>query len=422
MSCIRRRTAKLLLALTLCVGLMAGLSAPTFAENKDDIRKKQSAVDKKLKDAKKDVKASEARFDAASRKLKESEQRLASAQSKLQSTRGQLVVAQAENDRLRAELDASEAKLDAAQKNVDSAEKNLDASQNEVERFTVESVMQGDSGLRAFGGLLKGEDPTTFTDRVSAHTSVTDAQIARMQELDASRVLLEVERAKFQELRDEVARQKAQAEEHVALMADLTAQAESQQRAVASLVDENSAARKEANAALQDDRAVQAAFQRERDDLSRRLQKIIDEELRKAGKDPKPSNNGSTLSRPVTGRISSQYGMRRHPILGYNRMHDGTDFAAPCGTPIWAAANGTVVQRYYSSGYGNRIVVNHGIMRGVNVMTTYNHLSRYNVSNGQKVTRGQVIGYVGTTGMSTGCHLHFMVLVNGNHTNPMNWL
>lgn len=132
-------------------------------------------------------------------------------------------------------------------------------------------------------------------------------------------------------------------------------------------------------------------LKREGEELERRLQKIIDEELRKAGKDPKPpSANGSKLSRPVTGRcISSPYGMRRHPILGCCRMHSGTDFAAPCGTPIWASASGTVVQRHYSGGYGNRIVVNHGVMRGVSVMTTYNHLSRYNVSNGQKVSRGQ---------------------------------
>ena len=235
----------------------------------------------------------------------------------------------------------------------------------------------------------------------------------------------EVERAELEELRTLVAQQKAKAEEQVAAMASLTSQAEAQQVEVAELVDENSKARKEADAALADDRAVQAAFERERRALETRLQKIIDEELRKADKNPtKPPavNNGSTFSRPVTGRISSQYGMRRHPILGTYKIHDGTDFAAPCGTPIWAAASGTVVQRYYNSAYGNRIVVNHGVMRGVSAMTTYNHLSRYNVTNGQTVTRGQVIGYVGTTGLSTGCHLHFMVLQNGKHTNPMNWL
>lgn len=423
MSLFRRKAAKPLLALTLSVGLLAGISAPTFADTKDDIRKKQSSVNKKLKAAKKDVRNSQARFDTAAKNLRASEQRLSSAKSNLRSIKGQLVVAEAENERLRAELAASEQKLDAAEKNVDSAEKSLNSSQSEVERFTVESVMQGDSGLRAFGDLLKGEDPTVFTKRISAQTSVSDAQVARMQELDASRVLLEVERAAFQELRDQVARQKSEAEAHVDRMASLTSQAAEQEQAVSKLVDENSQARREANAALKEDQAIQARFEREDRALEQQLQRIIEEERRKAGNTtPPPTNNSSTLSRPVTGRISSQYGMRRHPIYGTNRMHSGTDFAAPCGTPIWAAANGTVVRRSYAGGYGNHIVVNHGTMRGVNVMTSYSHLSRFGVSNGQRVTRGQVIGYVGTTGSSTGCHLHFMVYRNGSHTNPMNWL
>ena len=98
------------------------------------------------------------------------------------------------------------------------------------------------------------------------------------------------------------------------------------------------------------------------------------------------------------------------------------DFGAACGTPIKAAADGTIMSQYYNSGYGNRVILNNGTIRGANIVTTYNHLSRFAVSAGQRVSRGQTIGYVGTTGSSTGCHLHFMVLVNGSHTNPANWI
>ncbi len=424
MSSLRRTVATPLLALSMSVGLIAGVTAPTFADSKSDIRNKQKQVNKKLKQAKNDVKSSEARFEAASKELKASEKRLAGAVENLRSTRGQLVVAQIEDARLRRELDESERELGVAEKDVEKAEKHLDAAEREVARFTVDSVMQGDSGLRAFGDLLSGQDPSIFSARMSAKNSVADAQVARMQELAASRVLLEVERERLEDLRDAIARQKARAEENVAHMAVLEAQAEAQQRSVAKMVDENSKARKEADAALQEDKAIQAEFERERGELARRLQKIIDEELRKAGETGGDTfvDSVSTLSKPVAGRLTSKYGMRKHPILGYYRMHDGMDFGARCGTPIWAAASGTVVDRYYSRGYGNRIVVNHGVKRGASLMTTYNHLSRFNVTNGQKVTRGQVIGYVGTTGMSTGCHLHFMVLRNGQHTNPANWL
>ncbi|RZK91014.1 MAG: M23 family metallopeptidase [Methylobacterium sp.] len=114
--------------------------------------------------------------------------------------------------------------------------------------------------------------------------------------------------------------------------------------------------------------------------------------------------------------------MRRHPITGVYKLHDGTDFGVGCGVPIRAAAGGTIVSQYYNGGYGNRVILNNGVKRGKSVITTYNHLSRFARSSGSKVSRGEVIGYVGSTGYSTGCHLHFMVLVNGGTTNPMNWL
>ena len=110
------------------------------------------------------------------------------------------------------------------------------------------------------------------------------------------------------------------------------------------------------------------------------------------------------------------------PIYKTRRLHAGTDFAVPCGTPIKAAASGTVYSRGWGGGYGNRIVVNHGRILGKNVVTTYNHMSRYAANKGDFLSRGEVLGYVGTTGASTGCHLHFEVLVNGSTVNPMGWL
>ena len=92
------------------------------------------------------------------------------------------------------------------------------------------------------------------------------------------------------------------------------------------------------------------------------------------------------------------------------------------GTPIRAAASGTIISQYYNGAYGNRVILNNGVKRGKSIVTTYNHLSRFAKSSGATVLRGEVIGYVGTTGYSTGCHLHFMVIANGYTTNPMGWL
>lgn len=116
-------------------------------------------------------------------------------------------------------------------------------------------------------------------------------------------------------------------------------------------------------------------------------------------------------------RVSSGFGMRRHPIMGYSRMHKGVDFAAPTGTPIYAAGDGTIVERGWKRGYGNFIRIRHN----GTLATAYGHMSRFSSSftRGSRVRQGQVIGYVGSTGNSTGPHLHFEVMVNGTQVNPM---
>ncbi len=122
----------------------------------------------------------------------------------------------------------------------------------------------------------------------------------------------------------------------------------------------------------------------------------------------------SGLLAPVPGAISSRYGMRRHPILGYRRMHAGLDFRASRGTPIVAVTDGRVVGSGRMGGCGNAVRLNHGS----GMATRYCHMSRIAVRNGQSVRRGQVIGYVGSTGLSTGPHLHYEMYRNGRSVNP----
>ena len=120
------------------------------------------------------------------------------------------------------------------------------------------------------------------------------------------------------------------------------------------------------------------------------------------------------LMAPVPGRQTSSYGMRRHPILGYSRMHKGIDFKASYGTPIYAVTDGTVSVAGRSGGHGNYVKLTHG----GGLQTGYSHMSRIAVRRGERVKRGQVIGYVGSTGLSTGPHLHYEMFRGGANVNP----
>ncbi|QPQ54566.1 M23 family metallopeptidase [Allosphingosinicella flava] len=120
------------------------------------------------------------------------------------------------------------------------------------------------------------------------------------------------------------------------------------------------------------------------------------------------------LQRPVPGAVSSNFGTRRHPILGYTRMHKGLDFRAGHGTPILAAADGRVTRSGWAGGYGRQVRIDHG----GGLATSYSHMSRIAANPGAHVRKGQVIGYVGSTGLSTGPHLHYEMYRNGQAVNP----
>jgi len=124
------------------------------------------------------------------------------------------------------------------------------------------------------------------------------------------------------------------------------------------------------------------------------------------------------VRKPLAGGVfRSGFGIRRHPILGYSRMHSGVDWAEDTGAPIYAAGNGTIKHADWSSGYGRRVEIQH--LNGY--VTTYSHMSGFarGIQEGVKVRQGQIIGYVGNTGLSTGPHLHYEVAINGNYVDPM---
>ncbi|MBE7705861.1 MAG: hypothetical protein E7Z91_01260 [Cyanobacteria bacterium SIG30] len=171
---------------------------------------------------------------------------------------------------------------------------------------------------------------------------------------------------------------------------------------------------------LKTDRATWEKAERELAKQSEQLTKFINKNT--TNDSQKVTSASGSFLRPVNGRVSSPYGYRTHPIFKRRIFHSGVDLASPAGTPIKAANSGKVIFCGWYGGYGKVVIIDHGKVNGQNTTTLYAHMSAFNTAQGKSVNRGQVIGKVGSTGYSTGPHLHFEVRVNGKTTNPFNYV
>ena len=162
------------------------------------------------------------------------------------------------------------------------------------------------------------------------------------------------------------------------------------------------------------------AYERAENELKRQSDNL-ESMISKTTKDSGVVVTGGFLM-PVQGRISSPYGWRTHPVFKSRKFHTGMDIAAPLGTPIKASNAGKVIYSGWYGGYGRVVILDHGSCTGAPTTTLYAHMSRQKVTVGQSVVRGQTIGLVGSTGYSTGPHLHFEVRLNGKPQNPRNFL
>ncbi|MDD3594455.1 MAG: peptidoglycan DD-metalloendopeptidase family protein [Candidatus Gastranaerophilales bacterium] len=166
---------------------------------------------------------------------------------------------------------------------------------------------------------------------------------------------------------------------------------------------------------LQTDRRTYERAEKELANQSESLARML------RGTAKKQSSKFSTttdFSRPVAGPITSPFGWRIHPIFRSRTFHAGVDIGAPYGTPVRATNSGVVIYAGWYGGYGKVVIIDHGNYKGKPTSTLYAHLSRYSVNQGASISKGQTVGYVGSTGYSTGPHLHYEVRINGNPTNP----
>ncbi|MCC2672089.1 MAG: Murein DD-endopeptidase MepM and murein hydrolase activator NlpD, containing LysM domain [Armatimonadetes bacterium] len=345
--------------------------------------------------------------------------RLKSLSKKKVETQAQLRVIKRAEVRIADQLNQSYERLEQAQVELQGSEVRLHAAERQVtetQRRLDEAEQRLALQRRRFGRRIASsykEGPVTYLDVVLGSRNLSDFldrqyYVGQVMGQDAGllRGLREAQQAVLRQrqlLLQKKQRLAAAHQDNLQRVAQVAYQASEREKLLE---------------ALKRDRALQEQELQELEDTSNDVQQSLEAEVARRQANPGSYRNlprwSGGLSRPANGPITSRFGYRSHPILGYRRLHAGVDIGAGYGSPVFAASEGEVFFASWRGGYGKCIIVLHG----GGMSTLYGHLSRIDVAAGQHVRRGQRIGAVGSTGLSSGPHLHFEVRRNGVPVSP----
>ena len=375
------------IAIILCHAMITDSSAYArdngvlVAQSLEELQQQKRTVDQKREDLQQQTQQLE-------RQTNQAEQNLDSLQNTITATEDQI-----------ADTEFRLAKAEQALKALEDDLLKAEAAYEEVRRAAVGRLqfLQRQQGSEGWAVLLQSENFNEFLERryqlkrvYAADRNVLANLKTKADDIKAQREIVEAQKTRVSLLRQELLAKKQQYE----------AEAVQQQQLISRLENDK--------AALE---AAQAQLIRDSEEIAALIRQ-------KVATSTGVVRGTGIFVFPVNGRITSGFGYRRHPILGTSRLHAGVDFGAPTGTTIYAADAGRVIFAGWYGGYGNTVIVDHG----GGISTLYAHCSRLFVSSGQSVGQGRAIAAVGSTGLSTGPHLHFEVRQNGNPVNPMAYL
>ena len=362
------------------------IKAESFASNKLDDKK--SEIEAQRGQAKKEIHKLKLLERIETNRLYKNQQKLEYTQHSLQKNKRRYVDAQNE---------------------VESLEKKLDKLLVEHRRHQaytskrlVQIFKQKRNGYIEF--LLNASDINAFLDRLYFENIIIAHDKKRLQETKASAREILI-------LKSRIEMQKKNLEANIETI-------NRQQSDIQDAISKNEKLIEK----LKTDRATWERAEKDLARQSRAISQMINQETKKTQKEGVSVVVTGGFTRPVPGRITSPFGWRVHPIFKRKIFHSGVDIGAPYGTPIRAANSGRVIFVGWYSGYGKVVIIDHGNINGVPTTTLYAHMSVTIAKQGTNVAKGTVIGKVGTTGYSTGPHLHFEVRQKGNPTNPLNFV
>jgi len=419
------------------------LAPPSAADTGDEKR----AADAQVSDLQDQLSETTAELAQAYQALTATQAQLPAARARLSSAQSAANAAAKHNAEVAAALAVAQANAARAEEAMARNSATRDQTQRTLDAFAADMFQGGSVGqLSVALGATSADD---FATRLVLADTVTAMTNQALNDLAAAKADGDANEAYLSAVKVEVTDLKRQAEDALAAAEAARNEAQAASSALDALIAQQSgyAATVEAHKASEEAELADAQAEQQRlqallieqariareQEAARKAaaaaaQKAAEEAARKNGTPipaapaDAPDQGSGFLSRPISGgRTSSEFGMRYHPIFHVWRLHTGLDFANGCGSPVYAAAPGTIISAGWAGGRGNQIVIDHGIHRGVDLATTYNHLTSF-VQRSGSVARGELIGYTGTTGNSTGCHLHFETLEDGQFVNPRTWL
>ena len=413
----RRALAAGLAAIAIGGLIVPSAEAKHGASHGPSLKDKQQAAHTAVKHAQRELDGQSKELIAAQGALATAEHRLAGAQSHLADVTGRLVAAQKVDARLRAALAVARGQQQQADAAVTRGEDDVASQRAAAQQAVLGDYLQGDPSLHEAQAFLDGQSLDALTSQQAYGAAVSGMQTSSYQSLQSTQVLLTVRKEDASAAAKVVSDREQEAAAEVAKISDLRRQAVDARNQVADLVRTRRGAEARALAAKRHDESILALAKAREDRIERQI-------FRQAARGANRVIAASGMFYPpvVDTYITSPFGWRIHPIYGYRDFHDGDDLHAPCGTPEHAPQTGRVASEYYSSVWGNRLFLDMGRINGHSWVGIFNHIEHYVAHTGAVVGKGQTVALAGTTGWSTGCHLHFTLMRDGVAVNPADYI
>ncbi len=409
----------LIIRLGLIAALVIGLGVQTAPASASPDTERQRELKADMAQLHDDMAETSQQLAAATQRLRAWEKQLDQAQKEVDAALARLEQARQRDAAIAQRYRQVREREVATEQQLVALQAQMDATQDQINALASASYQQG--RLSEVAVYLQAKTPEEVAARMAYTESATNSEDALLQRLSDQKAVVDAQQRQLEADRLELADLRVQAQQVVKQKQTSADEAKQGRAKVAALTAKARAAQQELEREKAAEQARYDHMQAESSQIRQRLAaRAAAVRSGSSGYVPVVSSSGFVM--PTYGPITSPFGWRTSPIWGRSELHDGTDFAPGCGAPLYAIASGTVIEQRYSSSWGNRVVLELGTMNGNLLSAGYNHMSGFAVGYGQYVSKGQVIGYVGSTGWSTGCHLHLNLYVNGTPVDPMGYL